>query len=84
MPPPNEPVTLNAEQVGELNKKLASLRHDVNNNLSLIIAAAEIIRLRPQSADRMWSGLTEKPHKIAEAIAQFSRELETALGITRP
>jgi hypothetical protein len=81
---PNEPVILNPEQIGELNKKLAGLRHDVNNNLSLIIAAAEIIRLRPESADRMWGGLAEKPHKIAEALAQFSREFERALGITRP
>jgi prophage DNA circulation protein len=84
MPPPNRPVTLNAEQIGELNNKLAALRHDVNNNLALVAAAVEIIRRKPESAERMWSGLAEKPHKIAESVAQFSRELEKALGITRP
>ena len=84
MPLPNQPVTLNVEQIGELNKKLAALRHDVNNNLALVVAAAEIIRRKPESAERMWSGLAEKPHKIADAIAQFSHELEKALGITRP
>ena len=84
MPLPNQPVTLNVEQIGELNRKLSTLRHDVNNGLALVVAAAEIIRRKPESAERMWTGLVEKPHKIAEAVAQFSRELEAALGITRP
>jgi hypothetical protein len=84
MPLPNQPVTLNVEQIGELNKKLAALRHDVNNNLALVVAATEIIRRKPESAERMWGGLAEKPHKIADAIAQFSLELEKALCITRP
>ena len=83
MPLPNQPVTLNVEQIDELNKKLVTLRHDVNNNLALVVAAAEIIRRKPESAERMWPGLTEKPHKIAEAVTQFSLELEKALGITR-
>ncbi|HEX5399841.1 MAG TPA: hypothetical protein VFY06_12430 [Verrucomicrobiae bacterium] len=81
---PDQPVTLTVEQISELNQKLTTLRHDVNNNLALVIAAAEIIRRKPESAERMWNGLTEKPHKIAEVVAQFSRELEAALGITRP
>jgi hypothetical protein len=84
MPLPSEPVTLTAAQIAELNKKLADLRHEVNNNLSLIIAAAEIMRLKPESTARMQEGLTEKPHKIAEIVAKFSRDLETALRITRP
>jgi len=84
MPLPKQPVTLNVEQIGELNRKLSTLRHDVNNNLALVVAAAEIIRRKPESAERMWNGLAEKPQKIAESVAQFSRELEMALGITRP
>ena len=81
---PSKPITLNVEQIGELNIKLATLRHDVNNNLALIIAAVEIIRRKPEAAERMWNGLTDKPHKIAENVAQFSRDLEKALEITRP
>jgi len=84
MPLPNQPVTLNVEQIDELKRKLATLRHDVNNNLALVVATAEIIRRKPETAERLWSGLTEKPHKIAEAVTQFSRELELALGITGP
>jgi hypothetical protein len=81
---PKQPVTLNVEQIDELNKKLSTLRHDVNNNLALVTAAVEIIRRKPESAERMLNGLSEKPQKIAAVVAQFSRELENALGITRP
>ena len=84
MPLPNQPVTLTVEQIGELHKKLANLRHDVNNDLALVTAAVEIIRHKPESTERMLSGLSNKPQKIAEAVTQFSRELEIALGITRP
>jgi hypothetical protein len=84
MPLPKQPVTLTVEQIGELNRKLSTLRHDVNNNLALVVAASEIIRRKPESAERMWNGLVEKPQKIAESVAQFSRDLEMALGITRP
>lgn len=84
MPLPNQPITLSVEQIGELNRKLSTLRHDVNNSLALVTAAVEIIRRKPESTERMLTGLSEKPHKIAESVAQFSRELESALGITRP
>ena len=83
MPLPNQPVTLSVEQIGELNKKLSNMRHDVNNNLALVIAAVEIIRLKPEAAERMLHGMGERPQKIADAIKQFSSDLETALGITR-
>jgi hypothetical protein len=83
MPLPSEPITLTVAQIAELKKKLADLRHSVNNNLSLIVAATEIIRLKPESAEKMWAGLSEKPHQIADTVAQFSRELEVVLGIKR-
>jgi len=81
---PSQPVIVKPDQIGMLNKKLASLRHDVNNNLSLIIAAVEISRRRPESAERMWNGLAEKPHAISEALTKFSLDFEETLGITRP
>jgi hypothetical protein len=81
---PSESVTLTAAQIAELNKKLSDLRHNVNNNLSLIIAAAEIMRLQPESAERMQKRLAEKPHEIAAAVTRFSRELEATLHISRP
>ena len=81
---PEQPVALSVEQIGELNQKLTNLRHDLNNSLSLIAATAEVIRRRPATTEHMWKTLYEQPRKITEAIAQFSREFEAALHITRP
>jgi hypothetical protein len=84
MPLPNEPVTLSVEQIHELNQKLAVLRHDVNNQLSLIVASVELIRRRPEGAERLLSKMVEQPHKISASITQFSGDMESALRITRP
>jgi hypothetical protein len=81
---PTEPVTLTVEQIAELNRTLSTLRHDVNNQITLIMAAAELIRRRPEGSERLLNMLVEQPKKISEAITQFSRELESALKVTRP
>jgi hypothetical protein len=84
MPLPSQPITLTPEQVAELNRKLATMRHDINNQLSLIMAALELIRHKPESAERMMAMLAEQPQKISTVLVQFSSEFEQALGITRP
>jgi hypothetical protein len=81
---PEQPVTLTAKQVAELNGKLSAMRHDVNNYLSLIIASVELIRYKPETAERMMSTLVEQPPRVANALQKFSAEFEQQLGITRP
>ncbi len=80
---PSEPVNFNVEQIQDLNLKLATLRHDINNNLSLIMAATELIRHKPQMAERMMATLIEQPPKITAAMAKFSAEFEAAFGIAK-
>jgi hypothetical protein len=80
---PTQPVALSVEQIGELNQKLSTLRHDLNNSLSLIAATAELIRRRPATTEHMWATLHEQPRKITAAMAEFSRDMEAALKITR-
>jgi hypothetical protein len=80
---PGQSVTLTAEQVAELNKKLANFRHDVNNNLSLIIAGLEVIQHKPHLAEKMMATVSEQPAKIGEAIAKFAAEFDKTLGIKR-
>ena len=80
---PTEPVTLTVEQLAELNRKLSNMRHDINNHLSLMVAAVELIRHKPQMADRMLTTVSEQPAKITDSIGKFSAEFEKALGITR-
>jgi hypothetical protein len=81
---PTEPVTLTVTQLDELNRKLANMRHDINNHLSLIVAAMELIKHKPQMTERMMATLGEQPAKIVDALGKFSSEFERTFGITRP
>jgi hypothetical protein len=81
MPLPSQPVTLTPEQLEELNRKLCNMRHDINNHLSLIMAAVELLRVKPQMAERMMATLVEQPPKISAAITGFSGELQRLFGL---
>jgi hypothetical protein len=80
---PDKPVTLSPEQIAELNQHLSAMRHDINNNLSLIIAAVELARLKPDAMSRMMNTLADQPAKVTENMKKFSAEFEKAFGITR-
>lgn len=80
---PNVPVHLTSEQVSELNKKLSHMRHEVNNQLALVVAALELIRFRPETREKMLDTVSQQAPKITAEIAKFSAELEQSLGITR-
>jgi hypothetical protein len=81
---PTEPVTLSVEQIRELKDKLADLQHDVNNSVSLMLAAVELIRVRPEARESMMDSFSRHPKKIIETVTQFTRSLEGTIGITRP
>ena len=80
---PQTPVTFTPEQVAELNEKLGTMRHDINNNLSLIVAAVELMRRKPESAPRMIESISQQPDKIIAQLRGFSVEFEKTFGITR-
>ena len=80
---PEQPVTLSPEQVADLNKKLSTMRHDINNNLSMVMAAAELAKLKPEMAEKMLNRLLEQPTKISTQLKDFSAEFERTLQITR-
>jgi hypothetical protein len=79
---PSHPVILSVEQIAELSRKLSTMRHDVNNTLSLIAATGELLLRKPQTAERMVAALLEEPPKIAAALSRFSAEFERAVGVT--
>jgi hypothetical protein len=118
---PTEPVTLSVGELQELNRKLSDMRHDINNHLSLMVAALELIRYRMkkgtvleawelvkvsngassippalvrdfeaklietlEQTNRMVNTLGDQPARITEAVRQFSKEFEQAMGIKRP
>ncbi len=80
---PNAPITLTVEQVEQLNRRLSAMRHDINNHLSLIVAAAELIRFNPEMVKKMSGTLVEQPPKITEELSKFSTEFERTMGILR-
>ena len=80
---PNQPVTLTVEEIDQLNRKLSTMRHDVNNTLSLMIAAIEVLRHKPEMTGKMVSTLIEQPPRIVQGLAKFSEEFEKTFGITR-
>jgi len=66
-----------------LHEKLRVMRHDVNGRLANIVAAAELMRMRPESAAERLKMLLDQPHKAAESIAEFSREFEQLFRLKR-
>jgi hypothetical protein len=80
---PSNPVTLTAAQIDELNKQLSKMRHDINNHLSLVIFAVEVLRTKPEMLERMTGTIADQPGKIMSDIAKFSAAFEGALGIVR-
>jgi hypothetical protein len=93
---PAGPVTLSIEQIEALHRQLSDMRHDINNDLSKIVGASELIKLElmklsasdpslpPLKALERLPSLVEQPRKISTMIAGFSLEFEKVLGVTRP
>lgn len=81
---PTEPVTLTPEQLKELNQTLSHMRHEVNNQLALVVAALELLRLKPDMRDKLIETIGNQPPKITKEVAKFSEEFERKFGITRP
>jgi hypothetical protein len=80
MDAPKNPVTLTADQVAELRRKLREMRHNVNNGLSLVTAVIEVGQRKPELTPRLLLSLAEHPQKIADEVRNFSNYLEAALG----
>lgn len=76
-------IILTKEQVQELNEKLSNMRHNINNYLSLIVAASEVIRINPSALPRMLPTFKEQPDRIINEIRNFSEEFEKTLGINK-
>ena len=80
---PDAPVTFTPDQIAQLNRQLSQMRHDINNALALVMAAVEMMRLKPELAERMTATLLSQPQRITDLVQQFSVEWETLAGIRR-
>ena len=77
------PITITPEQLKELNERLSHMRHEINNQLSLVVAALELVRFKPDLRERMLSTMGQQPPKIMAEVTKFSAEFERIFGITR-
>lgn len=80
---PDKSVTLAPDQIADLNRKLAMMRHNINNQLALIVAASELIRRKPEMSARMIENILLQPDRITQEMKGFSADFESALNITR-
>jgi hypothetical protein len=80
---PEKEVALTPEQVAILNRRLAMMRHNINNHLALIVAASELLKRKPEMAPRLIENIIQQPDKISTEMRGFSDDFEAALGISR-
>lgn len=80
---PTQPATLSVPEIDALNQQLSTMRHDINNHLSLLMAALELVRRKPEAMERMAGTLSEQPGKITAEMLKFSLAFEQSVGIKR-
>ena len=80
---PQTPVAVAPEQIAELNRKLSVMRHNVNNHLALVLAASELIKRKPELAQRLIENIVQQPERINLELRGFSEAFETILGSSR-
>jgi hypothetical protein len=73
MATPPTPATLTAEQVIELNKKLSHMRHEINNQLAMVVAALELLRFR-SNRPRSWRRSPSSPRNSKQPSASTAIE----------
>lgn len=75
----NNPVTLTPEQVEDFFIRLSDLRHNVNNNLALVVASVELIKRKPDMINTLSEKLCSQPEKIIKEIRDFSDYVDAVL-----
>jgi len=80
MEAPKQPITFTPAQLDKMVKRMSELRHNINNHLTLIIGAAELIRRKPEMIERMTGSLIDQARKIEEEMKRFSAEFERDLS----
>jgi hypothetical protein len=81
MAPPTQPATLSVAQIEELSQHFSFFRHDVNNSVGLVGAAAELMRYSPEASKKWSATLIEQPARIAGKTREFILEAERLLGL---
>ena len=76
-------VTLSVAQIEELSQHFSFFRHDINNSVGMIGAAAELVRYSPQAAQRWSATVIEQPPRIAGKTREFAAEFRRIIGLRK-
>ena len=75
--------TLSPDEILALHELLREARHGIRNDIAVIVAIAELIRIRPDLLDTKLSQVSVQTSKLVEKLEQFSAEFEKTLGVVR-
>jgi hypothetical protein len=75
--------TLSPGEILALHDLLRDARHGIRNDIAVIVAIAELIRVRPDLLDAKLSQVSVQTSKLVERLEQFSAEFEKSLGVVR-
>jgi len=75
--------TLSPDEILALHELLREARHGIRNDIAVIVAIAELIRIRPDLLDSKLSQVSVQTSKLVEKLEQFSAEFEKTLGVVR-
>jgi hypothetical protein len=78
-----EKKNLTPEEILELHELLRDARHGIRNDIAVIVAISELIRVRPDMLDAKLSQVSVQTAKIVDKLEQFSAKFETSLGVVR-
>jgi len=78
---PAQPATLSVAQIEELSQHFSFFRHDVNNCVGMVGAAAELVRYSPQAAKRWSATMIEQPPRIAGKTREFVLHARRLVGL---
>ena len=76
-----EPVTLSPEAIQSLVKQVNVARHELNNALSLISAATELMRMNPEMVPKLIGTLHDQPQRISNCFQTLTNDVEKSLGL---
>lgn len=75
-----QPVRLTVAQMEELNESLANMRHDINGQSSVVLAALELLKLRPGDRARHVARLVDVPVRMQTIMDDFCGKFAKTLA----
>ncbi|HEY9173152.1 MAG TPA: hypothetical protein VI136_12780 [Verrucomicrobiae bacterium] len=75
-----QPVRLTVAQMEELNESLANMRHDINGQSSVVLAALELLKLRPGDRARHVARLVGVPVRMQTIMDDFCGKFAKTLA----